>query len=169
MVEVYQVRPRLQKAQELTEKNKQLEITELIRPKIISKSPEVIKPDRTKEVAEFVRPNRLQEVSASKEINKLPEAFQLTEEINPRNDYLERFFEKASNNQQITNPRISRGIDSNSKDCSDKIASFPINEVAKDLRDDRRHQKMVEGSNWGDVYGGVIASDEYWGFLESYE
>ena len=169
MVEVYQVRPRPKKAQELAKKDKQLEITELIKPKITNKSPEVIKPDRTKEVSEIVRPNKLQEVSPPKEPSKLPEAFQVTEEINPRNDYLERFFEKARNNQQITNPRISRGIDSNSKDCSDKIASFPINEVAKDLRDDRRHQKMVEGSNWGDVDSGVITSDEYWGFLESYE
>ncbi len=32
MVEVYQVRPRPQKAQELAKKDKQLEITELIRP-----------------------------------------------------------------------------------------------------------------------------------------
>ncbi len=169
MVEVYQVRPRPQTAQELAKKDKQLEITELIRPKIASKSPEVIKADRTKEAPEIVRPNAVQEVSASKEINKLPEAFQVTEEINPRNDYLEKFLEKSRNNQQITNPRISGGIDSNSKDFSGKIASFPINEIAKDLKNDKRHQKMVEGSNWGDVESGVIAKDEYWGFLASYE
>ncbi len=169
MVEVYQIRPRPQTAQELAKKDKQLEITKLIRPKIASNSPEVIKADRTKEVPEIVRPNAVQEVSTPKEINKLPEVSQAAKQSDVGEDYLDKLLAEAKTNRQISNPVIGREIKRNLNNYSEKIASCPINEIAKDLKNDRRHQKMVEGSNWGDVDSGVIASDEYWGFLASYE